>query len=150
MKTGKDIHKRVYKYLRNLGFLKASEVRVGDDLFHGYVDAIIKLPNEKEMPLEIKTVGEEEFDDILKKGKPTWQSYLQLQLYLHYLNKWVGKILFIETDTLNDSILPLEKYISSQRMKEFNVVKNQKVICRTMKKFKKLKEILVKKGVMSR
>jgi hypothetical protein len=150
MEIGKATHNRVYKYLLNMGFLRASEVRVGDDLFHGYVDAVIKLPGEEEMPLEIKTATKEEFDKILNKQKPTWQSYIQLQLYLHYLDKKNGRILFIEANTLEDYIMPLEEFRPEQRMKEFQVRKNPRVILNTIKKFKRLKDVFVNQGVMIR
>ena len=150
MEIGKATHQRVYKCLLKMGFLKASEVKVGDDLFHGYVDAVIKLPGEDEMPLEIKTIRREEFDNILNKGKPTWQSYIQLQLYLHYLNKERGRILFIEANTLGDYIMPLEEYRQEQKIKEFQVRKNTKVISETIIKFKKLKDVFVNEGVMIR
>jgi hypothetical protein len=150
MEIGKATHRRVYNYLKKMGFLKGSEIKVGDDLFHGCVDAIIKLPGEKEMPLEIKTVGKEEFDDILSKGRPTWQSYIQLQLYLYYLNKWKGKILFIEVNTLKDYVMPLERFNPDQRMKEFIIRRNPKIIWMTIKKFKKLKEVFIHGGVMLR
>lgn len=150
MEIGKATHQRVYKCLLKMSFLKASEVKVGDDLFHGYVDAVIKLPGEDEMPLEIKTIGREEFDNILNKGKPTWQSYIQLQLYLHYLNKEKGRILFIEANTLGDYIMPLEEYRPEQRMKEFQVRKNPRVISETIINFRKLKDVFVDEGVMIR
>lgn len=149
MEIGKATHQRVYKCLLKMGLLKGSEVKVGDDLFHGYVDAIIKLP-EEEMPLEIKTVCKEEFDKILNKQKPTWQSYIQLQLYLHYLDKKNGRILFIEANTLEDYIMPLEEFSPDQRMKEFQVRINPKVISNTIKRFKRLKDVFVNEGVMLR
>ena len=150
MEVGKATHQRVYRCLNKMGFLKASEVKVGDDLFHGYVDAVIKLPDEEEMLLEIKTVCKEEFDKILNKQKPTWQSYIQLQLYLHYLNKKNGRILFIEANTLEDYIMPLEEFSPDQRMKEFQVRINPKVISNTIKRFKSLKDVFVNEGVMIR
>ena len=150
MEIGKATHQRVYRCLNTMGFLKASEVKVGDDLFHGYVDAIIKLPGKNEMPLEIKTIRKEEFDNILNKDRPTWQSYIQLQLYLHYLNKKIGRILFIEANTLENYIMPLEEYRSDQRMKEFQVRINPKVISNTIKRFKRLKDVFVNEGVMLR
>ncbi len=150
MEIGKATHNRVYKCLLKMGFLKASEVKVGDDLFHGYVDAVIKLPNEEEILLEIKTVCKEKLDNILNKDKPTWQSYIQLQLYLHYLDKKNGRILFIEANALKDYIMPLEEFRSDQRMKEFQVRKNPRVILNTIKKFKRLKDVFVNQGVMLR
>ena len=107
---------------------------MGDDLFHGFADAMIKMDGE-EMPLEIKTVNREEFDYLVKKRMPTWQSYIQLQLYLHYLNKERGKILVIEANTLEDYIMPLEEYRPEQRMMEFTVRKNPAMITKTLEKF---------------
>jgi hypothetical protein len=151
MEIGTTTHKRVCKYLQEMGFLKASEVKIGDDLFHGYVDAITYLPYEKPMPLEIKTVNKRDFENILRKGMPTWQSYIQIQLYLNYLRKQnVGRILFIETNTLEDYVMPLEDYMPEQRMKEFIVRKNPRVIRQTLQKFRRLKEIFVRDGVMLR
>jgi hypothetical protein len=148
LEIGNATHKRVYRYLREMGFLEAEGVKVGDDLFRGFADAVIKLPGEEAMPLEIKTVGWKEFERILKKGVPSWHSYLQLQLYLHYLNKREGKLLFIETNTLEDFMMPLEEYRPEQRMKEFTIRKNPRVIEETIEKFRKLKEIFVEGGVM--
>lgn len=151
MEVGRKTHKRVCKYLEEMGLLKASEVRVGDDLFHGYVDAITQLPGEKPVPLEIKTVGKKDFEEILRKGMPTWQSYIQLQLYLNYLRKAnKGKILFIEANTLEDYVMPLEEYRQDQRMKEFTVKKNPRVIRQTIQKFRRLKDKFVEAGVMLR
>ncbi len=131
--------------------LKTREVRVGDDLFHGFVDAIIQLTGEKPEPLEIKTVNKEDFEKLLKKGMPTWQSYIQIQLYLNYLRKAnKGRILFIETNTLEDYVMPLEEYRQDQRMKEFIVRKNEGIIRQTIQKFRKLKDRLVEDGVMLR
>lgn len=151
MEIGKVTHKRVCKYLGEMGLLRASEVKIGDDLFHGYVDAITHLPYEKPMPLEIKTVNKKDFENILRTGMPTWQSYIQLQLYLNYLRKLrTGRILFIETKTLEDFVMPLEEYRSSQRMKEFIIRKNPRVIRQTLQKFRRLKEVFVRDGVMLR
>jgi hypothetical protein len=150
MEIGKATHQRVYRCLQKMGFLKASEVKVGDGLFHGYVDAVIRLPEEEEMPLEIKTVCKEEFDNILNRHKSTWQSYIQLQLYLHYLNKKIGRILFIEANTLKDYVMPLEEFRPEQRMKEFEIRKNPRIIFNTIKKFKRLKDVFVNQGVMIR
>jgi len=95
-------------------------------------------------------VNREEFDYLAKKKMPTWQSYIQLQLYLHYLNKDKGKILFIEANTLEDYIMPLEEYRPEQRMIEFTVKKNPKVIEKTLEKFTRLKEGFIEEGVMIR
>jgi hypothetical protein len=151
MEIGQKTHKRVCKYLEEMGFLKAYEVKVGDDLFHGRVDAITHLPEEKPMPLEIKTVGRKEFEKLLREGRPGWQAYIQTQLYLNYLRKMpVGKILFIETNTLEDHVIPLEEYNPGQRMKEFTIRKNPRIISQTIQKFRKLRDILVRDGVMLR
>ena len=110
MEIGQRTHKRISKYLEEMGLLKAREVRVGDDLFHGFVDAIIQLPGENPEPLEIKTVNKEDFEKLLKRDMPTWQSYIQIQLYMNYLRKAnKGRILFIETNTLEDYVMPLEE-----------------------------------------
>jgi hypothetical protein len=148
LEIGNTTHKRVCRYLKEMGVLEAEGVRMGDDLFRGVADAVIKLPAEESMPLEIKTVGWKEFERILRKGFPSWHSYIQLQLYLHYLNKDRGKILFIETNTLEDFMMPLEEYRPEQRMKEFTITKNPRMIGETMEKFRKLKEIFVEGGVM--
>jgi hypothetical protein len=149
MEVGRKTHRRIYRYLEEMGLLKASEVRVGDDLFHGFVDAITHLPYQKPEPLEIKTVGKRDFEKILKRGMPTWQSYIQLQLYLNYLRKAKkGRILFIEANTLEDYIMPLEDYRQDQRMKEFIVRKNPKIIRQTIQKFRRLKQRFVEDGVM--
>lgn len=149
MEIGRKTHKTVCKYLEEMGLLKAREVKVGDDLFHGYVDAILQLPGEQPMPIEIKTVNKHDFERILKKGMPTWKSYIQLQLYLNYLRKAnKGRILFIETNTLEDHIMPLEEYRQEQRTKEFEVRKNPRIIRQTIQKFRRLKDVLVKNGVM--
>ena len=151
MEIGQKTHKRISKYLEEMGLLKAREVRVGDDLFHGFVDAIIQLPGENPEPLEIKTVNKEDFEKLLKKGMPTWQSYIQIQLYLNYLRKAnKGRILFIETNTLEDYVMPLEEYRQDQRTKEFIVRKNEGIIRQTIQKFRKLKDRLVEDGVMLR
>lgn len=149
MEVGRKTHRRVCRYLEEMGLLKASEVRVGDDLFHGYVDAITHLPGEKPEPLEIKTVGRRDFENIVKRGMPTWKSYIQLQLYLNYLRKAKkGRILFIEANTLEDYVMPLEEYRQDQRTKEFIVRKNPRVIRQTIQKFRRLKDVFVKDGVM--
>lgn len=151
MEIGRKTHRRVCKCLEEMGLLKAREVRVGDDLFHGFVDAITHLPYEKPEPLEIKTVGKKDFEKILRRGMPTWQSYIQLQLYLNYLRKAnKGKILFIESNALEDYVMPLEEYRKDQRMKEFIVRKNPKIIRQTIQKFRRLKDVFVKDGVMLR
>jgi len=151
MEIGQKTHKTVCRYLQEMGFLKASEVRIGDDLFHGFVDAIVHLPFEKPMPLEIKTVNRQDFEKLLKRGMPTWQSYSQLQLYLNYLRKpSKGRILFIETNTLEDHVMPLEEYRQDQRIKEFIVRKNPRIIRQTIQKFRKLKDVFVRDGVMLR
>ena len=142
MEVGNATHKRAYRYLKEMGLLIGSEVGTGDDLFHGFADAIIKMDGE-EIPLEIKTVNPEEFDYLAKKKMPTWQSYIQLQLYLHYLNKERGKILFIEANTLDDYIMPLEEYRPEQRMIEFTVKKNPGMITKTLEKFSRLKEAFI-------
>jgi hypothetical protein len=147
MEVGNATHRRVYRYLKEMGILIRSEVGVGDDLFHGFADAIIKMDGE-EIPLEIKTVNPEEFDYLAKKKMPTWQSYIQLQLYLHYLNKDRGKILLIEANTLEDCIMPLEQYRAEQRMMEFTVRKSPVIITKTLEKFTRLKEKFVDEGVM--
>jgi hypothetical protein len=151
MEIGQTTHKRVCKYLGEMGLLKASEVKIGDNLFHGYVDAITHLPYEKPMPLEIKTVNKKGFEKILRRGMPTWQSYVQLQLYLNYLRKQnIGRILFIETNTIEDYVMPLEDYMPEQRTKEFIVRKNPRVIRDTLQRFRRLKEIFIRDGVMLR
>lgn len=147
MEVGRATHRRVCRYLDEMGCLKACEVGAGDDLFHGLADAMIKMDGE-EMPLEIKTVNREEFDYILNKRLPTWQSFIQLQLYLHYLKKERGKILLIEANTLEDYIMPLEEYSPEQRMMEFTVRKNPKIIMKMLEKFRRLKEKFVEDGVM--
>ncbi len=149
MEVGNVTHRRLCRHLKEMGLLTASEVGMGDDLFHGYADAIIRIGDE-ELAVEIKTVNREEFDYLLRKGLPTWQSYIQLQLYLHYLNKNKGKILFIEANTLEDYIMPLEEYRPEQRMMEFTVKKNQEIITKTLEKFARLKEKFADDGVMVR
>lgn len=149
MEIGKTTHKRICGYLQEMGFLKAAEVKIGDALFHGYVDAITHLPYEKPMPLEIKTINKRDFEKILRRGMPTWQSYVQLQLYLNYLRKQnIGRIIFIETNTLEDYVMPLEDYMPGQRMKEFIVRKNPRVIRDTLQRFRRLKDMFVEDGVM--
>jgi hypothetical protein len=151
MEVGQKTHRRVCKYLEEMGLLKAREVRVGDDLFHGYVDAITQFPGEKPEPLEIKTVNKQGFERLLKRGMPTWKSYIQLQLYLNYLRKANnGRIVFIEANTLENYVMPLEEYRQDQRMKEFIVRKNPRIIRQTIQKFRKLKERFVEDGVMLR
>ncbi len=148
MEIGTATHRRVCRHLKEMGLLIQSEVGTGDELFHGYADAVMRMDSE-EIPLEIKTVNREEFDYILKKGMPTWQSYIQLQLYLHYLNKEEGKILVIEANTLEDYVMPLEEYRPEQRMMEFSVKKNPVIINKTLEKFRRLKEKFVDDGVMT-
>jgi len=149
MEAGKKTHWLTCKHLGEMGFLKAKDVRVGDDLFHGFVDAIIHLPGEKPEPLEIKTVSKKYYEEIVRKGLPSWQAYVQLQLYMNYLRKVrKGRILFIEANVLKDHVIPLEDYKAGQRMKEFEVWKNPKIIRQTLQKFRKLKETFVKDGVM--
>lgn len=151
MEAGKKTHRLVCKYLGEMGFLKAEGVKVGDNLFRGYVDAIIHLPGEKPEPLEIKTVSKKWYEEVLRRGIPTWQSYVQLQLYINYLRKvQKGRILFIEANTLKDHVIPLEEYIPGQRMKEFEVRKNPKIIRQTIQKFRKLREVFIRDGVMLR
>jgi len=145
---GKATHRRLCRYLKEMGVLIAEEVPVGDELFKGVVDAVIKVPGEEAMPLEIKTVGRKEFDRIIRKGVPTWHSYVQFQLYLHFLNKERGRILFVEANTLEDYIMPLENYRPEQRMKEFTVRKNPEVIAETTGRFRKLREVFVHGGAM--
>ena len=147
MEIGSATHRRIYRHLRETGSLQEAEIGMGDDLFHGYADALIKMDGE-EMLLEIKTVSKEEFDYLLRRGVPTWQSFIQLQLYLHYLKKEKGKILVIEANTLEDHIMPLEEYRPEQRMMEFTVRKNPAIITKTLEKFRGLKEKLVDDGVM--
>jgi hypothetical protein len=147
MEVGNATHRRVCRCLKEMGLLIISEVGVGDDLFHGFADAMIKMDGE-EIPLEIKTVNREEFDYLAKKRMPTWQSYIQLQLYLHYLNKERGEILVIEANTLEDYILPLEEYRPEQRMMEFTVKKNPGIIEKTLEKFGRLKEAFIEDGMM--
>ena len=149
MEVGNATHRKLYRCLKKMGLLIVSEVGVGDNLFHGFADALVKIDGE-EMPLEIKTVNPEEFDYLAKKKMPTWQSYIQLQLYLHYLNKDRGKILFIEANTLEDYIMPLEEYRPEQRMIEFTVRKNPGMIEKTLEKFSRLKEAFIEDGVMTR
>ncbi len=148
MEIGTATHRRVYRHLNEIGVLRGSEVGMGDDLFHGYADAVINMLNE-EIILEIKTVSREEFDYLLRKGVPTWQSYIQLQLYLHYLNKETGKVLVVEANTLEDYIMPLEEYRPEQRVMEFNVKKNPVIITKTLEKFRRLKDKFVDDGVMT-
>lgn len=151
MEVGQKTHKLVRRYLGEMGFLKASEVKVGDDLFHGYVDAIVHIPYGKPMPLEIKTVGRQEFDKIVRQGMPTWKAYIQAQLYLNYLRKpEKARILFVEANTLEDYAIPLEEYRQEQRMKEFEVRKNPRIIRNTIWKFRRLKQVFVRDGVMLR
>lgn len=61
LSKGNKTHREVCKILEGLGLLKAMEVRVGDTLFKGSVDAIPHLPGEKPMALEIKTVSPKKF-----------------------------------------------------------------------------------------
>ena len=145
---GSATHRRVCKLLGEMGLLEQTEVGVGDDLFRGYADAVIRIPDKGLMAVEIKTVGKKEFDSILRRGVPTWHSYAQLQLYLHYLGISRGIILFIENNTLEDFLMPLEEYRPGQRMKEFRIRKNGKIINQTIRKFSRLKETFVKAGVM--
>lgn len=147
MSKGNRTHWEVYKILGRLGLLKAVEVKVGDDLFKGSIDAIPQLPGEKPMVLEIKTVSPKKFHRILKENRPTWRSYIQLQMYLNYLRKMpCGRILFIEARP-NNAQIPLRDY--KPRMTEFVVRKNPRVIRDTFRKFRMLKDKFVKSGVMS-
>ena len=148
MKIGKMTHRRVYRHLERIKIMEASEVPLGDDLFRGYADALIKIPDEESMVLEIKTVSTKEFNRVARRDRPPWESYIQLQLYLHYLNKERGRILYIESNALRDYVLPLESFRAEQRMKEFIVTKNLRVIGYTLKKFGRLREVFVKGGVM--
>jgi len=145
---GTATHKRACKLLREMGMLEQAEVGLGDDLFRGYADAIIRIPGKGFVVLEIKTVGRKEFDTILRRGVPTWHAYIQLQLYLHYLGMSRGIILLIENNALEDFLMPLEEYRASQRMKEFRIRRNPKIIGQTIRKFGKMKEEFVKAGAM--
>jgi len=150
MKRGRQTHKKVCDCLEEMGYLKAREIKVGDSLFKGFVDAISHLPSEKPMALEIKTVGPKQFQKILDKDRPAWRAYAQLQLYLNYLRKAdKGRILFIEANPAFGNY-PLESFHAGQRMKEFIVRKNDRLIGQTIIKFRKLKEKFLKAGVMSK
>lgn len=150
MRKGRQTHTKVCDCLQEMGYLKAREIKVGDSLFRGFVDAIHHLPGEKPMALEIKTVSPKGFQKILDKNRPTWRAYAQLQLYLNYLGKAEkGRLLYIEADPRCGKY-PLERYWPEQRMVEFIVRKNKSLIRKTIDHFRKLKEKFVKAGVMER
>ena len=130
--NGNDVHKRYIRYLEKAGVVKAVETKIQNKLFRGRADAIIDVDGRLAV-LEIKSMSSKNFSKLKKYG--TRQAYLQLQLYMHYLDIDDGIILVICND--------------DQRQKQFHIKRKYRVAREIIDKFYKLKYKFVQSGVMA-
>ena len=129
--NGNQVHERLRKYFKKLGIMKAEEVRIRNNLFRGRADAIL-LINNKIAVIEIKSINRRCFER-LGNFCPR-KTYLQLQLYLHFLKIERGIALFECKDT--------------QRLREYHVWRKPRVALELIRTFSKLKKKFMQEGVM--
>jgi hypothetical protein len=129
--NGNDVHDRIRGYLEKQGVVKAIEVKVGNELFHGRADAILYADGRVAV-LEVKSMKKEDFENLKKYGNR--RTYLQLQLYLHFLK-------------INDGVILVECK-DDQRLKEFHIKRKPAVARELITKFSKLRNKFLQAGVM--
>ena len=129
--NGKQVHERLLSYLEKQGVVKAREVKIESRIFRGRADAILSL-DEKLAVLEIKSMNKKSFKQL--KHYADKQAYLQLQLYLHFLE-------------IDDGILLIECK-DDQKLKEFHIKRKPRTARQLITQFYSLKEKFVEAGVM--
>jgi hypothetical protein len=98
-------------------------------LFHGRADAIISLGGEN-FVVEIKSVHPYQFDQTV--ARPRRDHYLQLQLYLHYLDVPRGIILMENK--------------ANQALREFVVERDEETVRRVLEQFQDLHRLIFREG----
>ncbi|NOX44248.1 MAG: Dna2/Cas4 domain-containing protein [Caldiserica bacterium] len=128
--VGDDVHRRIVGALFSMGVAVAAEVPIPPNpLFHGRADAIVSLGGET-FVVEIKSVHPYQFDQTT--AGPKRDHYLQLQLYLHYLDVPRGIILMENK--------------ANQALREFVVDRNEETIRRVIADFTDLHRLIFREG----
>ncbi len=130
MAVGDDVHRRIVGALFSMGIAVAAEVPLPPNpLFHGRADAIISLGGEN-FVVEIKSVHPYQFDQAV--ARPRRDHYLQLQLYLHYLDVPRGIILMENK--------------ANQALREFVVERDEETVRRVLEQFQDLHRLIFREG----
>ena len=130
MAVGDDVHRRIVGALFSMGLAVAAEVPLPPNpLFHGRADAIISLGGEN-FVVEIKSVHPYQFDQAA--ARPRRDHYLQLQLYLHYLDVPRGIILMENK--------------ANQALREFLVERDEETVKRVLSQFQDLHRLIFQEG----
>lgn len=130
MAVGDDVHRRIVGALFSLGIAVAAEVPIPPNpLFHGRADAIVSLGGEN-FVVEIKSVHPYQFDQAT--ARPRRDHYLQLQLYLHYLDVPRGVILMENK--------------ANQALREFLVERDEGTVRRVLSQFAELHRLIFEEG----
>lgn len=130
MAAGDDFHRRIIEALFALGIGVAAEVPIPENgLFHGRADAIISLGG-KNYVVEMKSLHPYHFDRTARE--PRRDHYLQLQLYMHYLDIPQGIILMENR--------------GNQELREFAVGRDEEVIRTVLAEFEELHRLVFREG----
>ncbi|MGB9757106.1 MAG: PD-(D/E)XK nuclease family protein [Candidatus Bipolaricaulaceae bacterium] len=128
--VGEEAHRRIVQAMYELGIVVAVEAPIPPGaLFHGRADAIVSLSG-KNYVVEIKTVHPYNFDQMAIA--PRRDHYLQLQLYLHYLQIPQGII--------------LAENKATQELREFVVELDRPEVNRVLAEFEALRELIFVRG----
>lgn len=131
--NGVAVHERIMAYLEKQGVVKAKEVKIRNKLFHGRADAII-YSDGRVAVLEVKSMNRDDFEKLRRFCDR--KTYLQVQLYMHFLKIDEGIIL---VECKND-----------QRLKELQIKRKPRTARQLIKNFSRLKKRFVEAGVMIR
>lgn len=95
---GELVHKELQRYLKRLGLAVGEEVFVYDPEHNisGHIDLIVRTASGARRIVEIKTVGENRWDELGQYGIE--KHYIQLQQYMHTTGIHEGGLLYINRD----------------------------------------------------
>jgi CRISPR/Cas system-associated exonuclease Cas4 (RecB family) len=104
MDNGNSVHERYENYFAEMGILVTPELSLKHEELRisGRSDAIIRIPSDEtayELAIiEIKSSNNNQFNRMVKDGKPKDEHYMQLQLYMYLTGIKKGAILVENKD----------------------------------------------------
>lgn len=110
MSNGTLAHGRIQKALEASGAQLEVEKKIvcNDPPIFGYIDAIVKLKDYGDVPLEIKTTRVESFEHRRTTGTPADYHLVQLLIYMKLLNSQYGAIVYENRNDQSILTIPVE------------------------------------------
>lgn len=151
--NGKHVHLRIQDYLKESGILIMDEVEFYDEDFEicGSADGIINIGGSLGI-IEIKSINS---DGFLSMIKPKNEHIEQLNVYMYALSKCFPINQYRDFNENNKDFdensltwgIILYENKNDQKLKEYKIDIDYKIVSKLMKKIKKVKEYLERKEV---